>query len=87
MKKTYWAYYGTPGEFDLMSDEELQKARGEAVEQCESRPYLWDMFEFPNMAKAIAYLRKHLRGDINDCKAALSDLKEIKKRKVKAKCN
>lgn len=88
MKKTYWAYYGTPGEFDLMSDEELQKARAEAVEQLESRPYLWEMVEHPSMEKAIRYLKMHLNGDINDCKMALMDLKKIKAQKKEIKkCN
>ena len=80
VKPKYWAYYGTVGEFDLITNAAYEniEANSDYDYSAANRRLKQDLRPYPTLAAAKKFLRMHLNGDISDCKSALLDLRQFK---------
>lgn len=73
MNYRYYAYYGSPGEFGLCTKKEFFIFLSQLKEEAEGREeHLANEYTgFLTLKEAKKYLKMHINGDIDDCRAAL----------------
>lgn len=77
MKTRYYAYYGVPGEWAIMSADEHKENLERPYDERDEGTEEYQPFE--TLKEAKTYVRRHLQGDIADCRSQLSRVNAYRK--------